>query len=96
MATSTSTTTQKTYLVEKLTTTNYSIWNVKMEIILTLNQTFFVVDGSEPNLGNIYMKNKRWKKRVDIILHFGDPQMQLVESLKTSKKVWEKLTSTYK
>jgi hypothetical protein len=32
-----------------------------MEILLTLNQNFFVVDGSEPNLGNIYMKNKRWE-----------------------------------
>jgi hypothetical protein len=61
MATSTSTTTQKTYLVEKLTTTNYSIWNVKMEIFLTLNQTFFVADGSELNFGNICMKNKRWE-----------------------------------
>lgn len=30
-----------------------------MEMFLTLNQTFFVVDGSEPNLGNICMKNKR-------------------------------------
>lgn len=61
MATSTSITTQKTYLVGKLTTTNYSIWNVEMEILLTLNQAFFVVDGSEPNLGNICMKNKRWE-----------------------------------
>jgi len=36
------------------------------------------------------------KTHVDIILHFGDPQIQLVKSLKTSKKVWKKLTSTYK
>jgi hypothetical protein len=30
-------------------------------IFKTLNQTFFAVNGSEPNLGNICMKNKRWE-----------------------------------
>jgi hypothetical protein len=34
-----------------------------MEVFLTLNQTFFVVNGSEPNIGNIRMKNKRWENR---------------------------------
>jgi len=33
-------------------------------IFKTLNQTFFVVNGSEPNLGNICMKNKRWEKHM--------------------------------
>ncbi len=32
-------------------------------------------------------KIKDGKTCVDIILHFGDPQIQLVESLKTSKRV---------
>jgi hypothetical protein len=49
MAASTSNVTQKAYLVEKLTSTNYSIWNVKLEMLLRLNQAFSVVDGSEPN-----------------------------------------------
>ncbi len=41
-------------------------------------------------------KIKDGKTHVEIILHFNDPQIQLVKSLETSKKVWEKLTCTYK
>jgi hypothetical protein len=51
MATSTSNVTQKASLVEKLTSTNYSIWNVQMEMLLKLIQAFTFVDGSEPNPG---------------------------------------------
>ncbi len=65
-------------------------------IFKTLNQTFFAVNGSEPNLGNICMKNKRWENTCWNHSTFCDPQIQLVKSLETSKKVWEKLTSTYK
>jgi hypothetical protein len=88
MAASTSNVTQKAYLVNKIKSTNYSIWNIKMETLLSLNKAFFVVDGSKPNPGTVipatqlaHWKIKDGKAHADIILHCGDRQIQLLKSL---------------
>jgi len=71
----------KTYLVEKLNTTNYNSWSVKMELILILNDFFSIVDGSEPDPGTatpeatasqILWKQKDSKAHATIMLHCGE------------------------
>jgi hypothetical protein len=43
-----------------------------------------------------HWKIKDGKAHADIILHWGDRQIQLVKSLKNSKSVWDKYASIYK
>lgn len=92
----------KSYLLEKLTSSNYNIWSVKMELLLTLNDLFSIVNGKEPNPGSADValqqvwQSKDAKARATIILHCGDKQIGLVKSLQTSTEVWDKLESTYK
>jgi len=94
----------KTYLVEKLNTTNYNSWSVKIELTLILNDFFLVVDGSETNLGTatpkaivsqVLWKQKDSKARTTIMLHCSEKQFSTIKTLKTSKAVWDKLKETY-
>lgn len=68
----------KTYLVEKLSSTNYNLWSVKIEMILVLNIFISVVNAIELNRGsaNLVLQNawkiKDAKARADIILQCGD------------------------
>jgi hypothetical protein len=94
----------KTYVVEKLNTTNYNSWSVKMELVLILNDYFRIVDGSEPNPGTansanfanqLTWKQKDSKARAIILSHCGEKQFSAVKRLATSKAVWDKLKETY-
>ena len=104
MASTSTNTFSKPYLVKKLTTTNYNSWSVKMELVLILNDYFSIVDGSEVDPGTstteaqasqILWKYKDSKARATIMLHFGDKQFSVVKHLKSSKAIWDKLKETY-
>jgi hypothetical protein len=76
MVASTSNVTQKAYLVNKIKSSNYSIWNIEMEMLLSLNKAFSVVRCSKPNPGIVipatqlaHWKIKDGKAHADIILH---------------------------
>jgi len=43
----------KTYSIERFKSTNYLTWNMKVEMFLKRNEISSMVDGLNPNLGNI-------------------------------------------
>lgn len=91
----------KAYLVEKLNTTNYYSWSIKIELHPILNDYFTIVDGSELDLGTANpveqctWKQKDGKAHATILLHCGKKQFSAVEMLKTFKVVWNKLKEIY-
>jgi hypothetical protein len=43
----------KAYSIERFKSTNYLTWNMKVKMILKKNDISSMVDGLNPNLGNI-------------------------------------------
>lgn len=68
-----------------------------LKMFLIQHDLFCVVDSSEPNLGPAdatllrTWKFKDAKARSDLILHDDNRQIQIVQSLNTSKDIWDKL-----
>jgi hypothetical protein len=87
----------RAYSIERFKNTNYFTWNTRIEMFFRRNDLFSLVDGLDPNLGNTYHvalhawslhDDKTW---LNILLHCGDVQFYLVQSQKTSNKIWAKL-----
>lgn len=86
-----------TYSIERFKNTNYFTWNIRIEMFFKKNELFSLVDGLDHNLGNTYLValhawslhyGKTW---LNILLHCGNVQFYLVQSQKTSNKIWAKL-----
>ncbi|MCO5565027.1 hypothetical protein L7F22_018697 [Adiantum nelumboides] len=92
----------RTYRLDKLTGPNYLVWQVRMELLLQRAQLWDVVIGGAENAppttdaaGLARWQQKDLAARMEIIIHLGDRQVQLVRALSTSNAVWKLLRSSY-
>ena len=87
--------------IEKLLYSNYNLCSIKMKVLLIWDWLFFVVDGKELNHGiedppiQAIWKLKDSKVKAGRMLYCCDWQVQLVQALKASKEVWDKLLAIY-
>lgn len=92
---------QCAYQIDKLFSTNYLIWNVKMQMLFIRFEFWTMVDQivfdpcSVDATLQTTRKLRNYKTRFDLIFHCGDWQIQSVRTLQTSKEVWDKLKATY-
>eukprot|EP00249_Psilotum_nudum_P000650 c12720_g2_i1 orf=315-788(+) len=91
----------RTYQFDKLNGTNYLVWRVRMQMIFQRANLWTIVDGTEadPEVANVNAHDA-WVQRdltvgMDLILHLGDRQVQMVRSLTTSAEIWALLRVTY-
>ncbi len=82
----------RVYSIERFKNTNYFTWNTRIEMFFRRNDSFSLVDGLDPNLGNTYLvalhllslhNDKTW---LNILLHCGDVQFYSVPSQKNLKQ----------
>lgn len=91
----------RTYQVEKLTGPNYLVWRVRMEMILQRADAWAILTGTEVDPGRADpAAQANWRARdlaawMEIILHLGDPQLQMLRTFNTSNQIWPLLRSTY-
>jgi hypothetical protein len=86
--------------ITKLTRENYSLWVVKMKLILQSLDLWDVVSGAEAQPADADLKIK-WllkdsKAKVYICLAVVDSILPTVSSLNTSKEVWSQLEAIYR
>jgi hypothetical protein len=92
---------QYAYQIDKLSSTNYLIWNLKMQILLIRFEFWTVVDRSEFDPSSVdaalqtTWKLKNYETCFDLIFRCGDWQIQSARTLQISKEVWDKLKATY-
>lgn len=86
-------------LVDKFDGTNFHLWKVRMQMYLLDKDLWRIVDGSETRPTTI-AEQPDWDKRdgkarANILLHLKDSQLLLVNSLKTSKEMWDGLCNMF-
>lgn len=86
-------------LIDRFDGTNYNPWSTRMEMYLTREDIWGVVDGSEqrpatPTTQPTWDRKDR-KARSDILLFIKDHLLVHVKTLKTSKEVWDILKAKY-
>ncbi|MCO5586758.1 hypothetical protein L7F22_040700 [Adiantum nelumboides] len=92
----------RTYRLDKLMGPNYLVWRVRMELLLQRAELWDVVIGGAENappttddVGLARWQQKDLVARMKIIVHLGDPQVQLVRALSTFNAIWKLLRSSY-
>jgi len=82
---------QRTYQVDKLTSTNYEQWSIQLEVLLLKNDQWGVTLGLELKPINVALQSasdsKDSKVHCEILLHCSPTQLLWVRNLKTSKEV---------
>jgi hypothetical protein len=68
---------QRIYSIDKLTSQNYPIWSIQLEMLLIQNELWGVVNGTKSNPSSAVVAYTTWKikdskARSDIILHCGN------------------------
>jgi hypothetical protein len=92
---------QYAYQIDQLSSTNYLIWNLKMQILLIRFEFWTVVDRSEFDPSSVdatlqtTWKLKNYETCFDLIFRCGDWQIQSARTLQISKEVWDKLKAPY-
>jgi hypothetical protein len=79
---------QCAYQIDKLFSTNYLIWNVKMQMLLTRFEFWNVVDWNEFDPSSVddtlqtTWKLKNYETHFNLTFHCGDWQIQLARTWK--------------
>src|SRR4051812_30130034 len=103
-------TTQSLNTIEKLNPGNYQTWKLKIELILTREDTWDVVTGDKPSPTKKEKEKEGessktdafavWRKkdknaRATILLSVNDSELTHVRDCKTSAEIWQKLIEIY-
>ncbi|MCO5581894.1 hypothetical protein L7F22_035783 [Adiantum nelumboides] len=83
------------HTINKLNGNNYQVWKLKMELYLKELQLWDVI--STPALSPVAAEwtAKDSTAHMEIILHCGDRQVQMIRSLKSAPAIWSFFQKTY-
>lgn len=79
--------------INKLNNTNYSIWKIKMKMILIAENVWFVVNdkqSTEEQTSAEWLRADQLAKSL-ILLNLDDNQLYLIANTTTSKEIWNSL-----
>ncbi|MCO5584117.1 hypothetical protein L7F22_038040 [Adiantum nelumboides] len=83
------------HTIDKLNGNNYQVWKLKMELYLKELQLWDVISTPAPSPVAAEWTAKDNTAHMEIILHCGDRQVQMVRSLKSAEAIWSFFQKTY-
>ncbi|MCO5581901.1 hypothetical protein L7F22_035790 [Adiantum nelumboides] len=83
------------HTIDKLNGKNYQVWKLKMELYLKELQLWDVISTPTPSSVETEWTVKDNTTHMEIILHCGDRQVQMVRSLTSTQAIWSFFQKTY-